>query len=304
MRLEDFRKNDLGQIYAWFPQKGDDESSMFLVTYPYYSIKAFYFSCQNLEQLEQSQDFVNQGNVSISAIGFWFLAIEAFLNTLLKVACFLTDRDFKKFKGKELNSRISATFELLEIDGKNFYESGIFSRFREFQTFRNEVFHDRSFNSRVEFHKTSFSAVPYLANQVDVIQASSIALEIFQSFRFVYPGLDLMPNVYIKKDSSFGYLKYDLLYKKIVQPLFSQSLAKHDLTTDFTAEPTEISLPETLISKVREVEFCMRALPREELTHSVNATETSISAVLFSQVSSLIRINSEENFQVADYHRI
>ena len=97
MRLEDFRKDNLGQIYAWFPEKGNDESSMLLIHYPYYSIKAFYFSCQNLEQLERSKGMINQGNVPISAIGFWFLAIEAFINTLLKIACFLDNKDFKEF---------------------------------------------------------------------------------------------------------------------------------------------------------------------------------------------------------------
>jgi hypothetical protein len=36
MKLEDLRKDNIGQIYAWFPKKGNDESSMLLITYPYY----------------------------------------------------------------------------------------------------------------------------------------------------------------------------------------------------------------------------------------------------------------------------
>ena len=60
--------------------------------------------------------------------------------------------------------------------------------FEEFKTFRNEIFHDRIFNSEVTFNKTKFSSIPYLANQVDIVQSSVIALEIFEAFRFVYAG--------------------------------------------------------------------------------------------------------------------
>ncbi|MEH1893672.1 MAG: hypothetical protein V7K92_31085 [Nostoc sp.] len=304
MKLEDLRKDNIGQIYAWFPQKGNDESSMLLITYPYYSIKAFYFSCQNLEQLEQSKDIINQGNVSISAVGFWFLAIEAFINTLLKIACFLKDKDFNEFRGKKLNDRLTAVFEILEIENKDFYRSGILPKLKEFQTFRNEVFHDRFFNSEVQFHKTSFSSIPYLANQVDVVQASIIALEIFQAFRFVYPGLDLMPDIFIQKNSSYGFIKYDFLYNEVILPLFYEALRKHSLNTDLVTEPVEIRLPESSILQKGDVKIIIRAFHKENIIHSPNTTETNIGASLFNKVRDLITINEQENFQIPAYERI
>jgi hypothetical protein len=102
MKLEDLRKDNIGQIYAWFPKRGNDESSRLLITYPYYSIKAFDFSCQNLEQLEQSKGLINQGNVSLSAVGFWFLAIEAFINTLLKMLASLKIKILRNLEEKML----------------------------------------------------------------------------------------------------------------------------------------------------------------------------------------------------------
>lgn len=301
MRLEDLRKDDIGQIYAWFPKKGNDESSMLLITYPYYSIKAFYFSCQNLEQLEQSEGMINQGNVSISAIGFWFLAVEAFINTLLKIACF--SENFKEFRGKEINSRLSSVFDLLKTKKQDFYRSGILSRLEEFKIFRNEVFHDRFFDSEVRFYKTSFYSVPYLANQIDVVQASIIALEIFQAFRFVYPGLDLMPDIFIQKNSSFGFIKYDFLYREVILPLFSEALIKHSLNTDLVTKPLEMSLSESSILQ-RDVKIIIRAFHKEDTVHSANGVETSIGASLFNKVRDLITINEEENFQIPSYQRV
>jgi hypothetical protein len=304
MKLEDFRKDNIGQIYAWFPKKGNDESSMLLITYPYYSIKAFYFSCQNLEQLEQSKGMINQGNVSISAIGFWFLAVEAFINTLLKIACFLENKDFKEFRGKDFDSRLSSVFDLLKIGKQDFHRSGILPKLKEFKTFRNEVFHDRFFDSEVQFHKTSFSPVPYLANQVDVVQASIIALEIFQAFRFVYPGLDLMPDIFIEKNSSFGFMKYDFLFKEVILPLFSEALSKHSLNTDLITKPLEISLPESSILEKGDVNIIIRASHKEEIFHSANDVETSIGFDLFNKVRDLITINEEKNFQIPNYQRV
>ncbi|MBD2519108.1 hypothetical protein H6G93_29945 [Nostoc sp. FACHB-973] len=304
MKLEDLRKDNIGQTYAWLPKKGNDESSMILITYPYYSIKAFYFSCQNLEQLEQSKGIINQGNVSISAVGFWFLAIEAFINTLLKIACFLKTKDFNEFKGKAINGRLKAVFEILEIEKKIFYRSGIFPKLQEFETFRNEVFHDRFFNSEVQFHKTSFSSIPYLANQVDVVQASIIALEIFQAFRFIYPALDLMPDIFIQKNSSYGFIKYNVLHNQVILPLFSEALRKHTLYTDLITEPIDIRLPESSILQKGDVQIIMRAFQKEDIIHSANSTDTNIAASLFNKVSDLIPINEQEEFQIPRYYRV
>jgi hypothetical protein len=304
MRLEELRKDDIGQIYAWFPKKGNDKSSMLLITYPYYSIKAFYFSCQNLEQLERSKGVINQGNISISAIGFWFLAVEAFINTLLKIACFVENKDFKEFRGKDIGSRLSAVFDLLKTGKQDFYRSGILPRLEEFKTFRNEVFHDRFFDSEVQFHKTSFSSIPYLANQVDVVQASIIALEIFQAFRFVYPGLDLMPDIFIQKNSSSGFIKYDVLCKEVVLPLFSQALSKHSLETDLVTEPLEIGLSESSILQKGDVKIIIRAFREEDFFYSANDIETSIGVDLLNKVSDLITINERENFQAPNYQRV
>lgn len=192
----------------------------------------------------------------------------------------------------------------MKTDKQDFYRSGILSKLEEFKTFRNEVFHDRFFDSEVKFHKTSFSPIPYLANQVDVVQSSIIALEIFQAFRFIYSGLDLMPDIFIQKNSSFGFIKYDFLYKEVILPLFSEALSKHNLTTELVTKPIEISLPESSIVQKGDVNIIIKAFPKEDIVHSTNDIETNIGADLFNKVCDLITVNEEKNFQIPSYQRV
>jgi hypothetical protein len=77
MKLEDLRGDDLGQIYVLIPRF---PSVQVPLTFHDYSIKAFYYSCQSLEQLEQSQIHINPGNTTVVAIGFWFIAIESYIS--------------------------------------------------------------------------------------------------------------------------------------------------------------------------------------------------------------------------------
>jgi hypothetical protein len=64
------------------------------LTHPEYAMGAFYYSCQSIEDLENSGKIINQSVKSTTAIAYWFLAIEALINTNLKIACGLTNTSF------------------------------------------------------------------------------------------------------------------------------------------------------------------------------------------------------------------
>lgn len=241
MKLEDLRKDNLGETVAYFPKDGPN-SKLVPITYPGYCTKAFYMTCESIEQLEQSKAMINPGNKSLLAVGMWFISTEAFINSLLRIACRFRIESFDELKKERIGSRLSSLMEMLGVDKKAFYTLGIFQRFEEFKAFRNEMFHDRTGEAELIFSKTKFSTVPHQANQVDAVQAAIISLEIFHSFRFVYAGLDLMPDIFVQKDDSFGHVKFDLLYKKLLSPYFSAALAKHKLTSELVLTPTLMEL--------------------------------------------------------------
>lgn len=302
MNLEDLREEDIGETFAWFPAEGQDDSKLLMLSFPRYSNRAFYYSCQTLEQLEKSKNQINQGNNCIDAIGLWFVSIESFINSLLKISCRLKCIDFVNFKKDDIGKRLSMLIEHLQLDKVRFYKCGVLQQFEEFKTFRNEIFHDRFHNSKIEFNRTEFSPIPFLSNQVDVMQASLIALNVFNCFRYVYSGLDLMPSLCIQKDDSYGFLKYDYLYNNLMRPLFTQSLEKHNLTTVLDLEPTMFSYNESEVVKPGEVKFTIRAFPSVNQPKA-NNSDTDISGRLMQKARREIKIDTTKNFQLPNYKR-
>lgn len=303
MKLEELRSDDLGRICACFPREGQELSSMVSITYPEYCTKAFYLTCQSVEQLERSKNIISQGSTTIMAVGMWFIAIEAFINSLLRIACRVIKSDFSEQKTRDIGARLGALLEMLKIRKELLYRSGIFQKLEEFKTFRNEIFHDRTWEGELAFHKTHFCSVPHLANQVDVVQAAIISLEIFHAFRHVYQGLDLMPEIYVAKEDSFGFIKLNVLYEKVLRPFFAAALEKHTLTTELRLTPTLIELDVSAVSAVGDISIIVKAIQAEEFKLHVNETDTSIGSDLFKAAQELITIKPAEQFGLPGYIR-
>jgi len=102
MKLENLRHEDIGETYAWLPELGEDYSNMILISYPTFAEKAFYFACQSLEQLEQSKDCISQGNTNHASIGLWFMSVESFINSILKILCRVHKINFSEYVKKML----------------------------------------------------------------------------------------------------------------------------------------------------------------------------------------------------------
>lgn len=275
MKLEDLRRDNLGETAAYFPKDGAN-SKLVAVTYPDYCIKAFYMTCESLEQLEMSKTMINPGNKSLLAVGMWFISVEAFVNTLLRIACRFRNDSFDELKKRDIEARLSSLLEVLGVDKKAFYTSGIFQRFEEFKAFRNKMFHDRTGETELVFNKTKFSSIPHQANQVDAVQAAIIALEVFYAFRYVHARLDLMPDIFVQKDDSFGHVKFDLLYNQLLRPFFDGVLVKHKLTSDLMLAPTLMELDVSGIAGAGDVGIVIKAVQEDKFKFLPNEQDTSI----------------------------
>lgn len=299
MKLEDFRGDDLGQIYVFMPRFSSVQVPL---TFHDYSIKAFYYSCQSLEQLEQSQIHINSGNTTVVAIGFWFIAIEAYINAILKIGCILTEQNFNTYRSKNLKQRLEGILNLLGEDLPAFHRTGITQRLNEFMSFRNEIFHDRYIDDPLTFSKTVFSSIPFLANQVDVVQAALVALEVFVAFRKAYAGLDLMPDVVVQVENTFGYEKYDFLYTEVLLPLFRKALEKHSLDSSVNTQPCFVSVKSAEFAQLGDVQPAMRAIPRVEFVPNSEQSSHGVDIFLGVRQRVISRFSSaSEHFHMPAY---
>lgn len=237
--LEELRHNELGTSYFSLISKPDHR--VFL-SYQSHTNKAFYYTLNDLIELENSKLLrIGTGNETHSAISFWFLALESYLNCLLKIVCLKMDIEFSVYKNQDLRRRLSSLIDLLQLDKKIFNRSDIIGKLNEFCLFRNELFHDRYFAENVKFSKTMFSQIPVLSNQVDTFQAIQIYLEITAALRYVIPGIDSMPDVIIKNDSYALWEKLDVCYNGILKPVLIAGLKKHNISTQLPIDLPEVT---------------------------------------------------------------
>ena len=304
MNLEDLRYDSIGQIFCWCPQKGNDENSMVHLTFHEFTNKAFYLTCQCIEQLENSVSVINQGNLSLTTALLWFVSLESYINSLLKIICFKENIDLNHFKKKDFNYRLNNLLNYIDISKENtilFNQTGIRAKINEFQAFRNEIAHDTHFEKEVKFCKTVFSKHPFLCNQVDVMQALIICLEVFTVFHKVYKGCQLMPDIFVQKNDSFFYRKLDLLYDEIIKPYFQKTLEKHKLSTKLSLDYTKFYLPPSQKVNLGEIQIVIKALPHIE-PFKPNETKTFIGKVLMDTLKGKApEVDYSSNFTLPKY---
>ena len=302
MKLEDLRRNDLGTFSAWLPKLGSGPQSMTHLTFPHFATSAFYFSAQQIEQMETTSAIIHQGNAVQNTIGLWFIAIEAYINSILRISCLLSNTPFERYKNKDLGPRLTALLEFLDIDRALFYE-GPFQRLEEFKRYRNEFFHDRTNEYPLKFQKTIFSGNPMYANQVDVMQAAVIALEVFEAFRYTIAGIDLMPQVKVEKEGTFFYSPIDQLYNRVLRPYFEIALAKHSLSSLINLDIRMKPLDTSRLAQKGDIQILVKAIPDGEFNHPASQEKTSLGKDLLNSFKSEVVFDTKGSFQLPAYNR-
>lgn len=255
--LEDLRHNELGTSYFSLVNKPGHK--VFL-SYEAHTTKAFYYTLNDLVELENSKlQRIGTGNETHSAISFWFLALESYLNCLLKLVCLKKDLEFSLYKNQDLGKRLGTLRDLLELDKKLFNQHDIIGKLNEFCFFRNELFHDRYFAEKVKFNKTKFSEIPFLSNQIDTFQAIQIYIEISDALRYVIPGIDSMPDTVLKNDSYALWEKLDVCYEGILKPILQAGLKKHNIGTQMPIDLPQVTKFQSSVFKKGEVRYYLKA---------------------------------------------
>lgn len=303
MKLENLRHNKIGTISAWLPRLGDGPQSTTHLTFPHFATNAFYFSAQQIEQLELTRAIIHQGNAVQNTIGLWFIAIESYINSILRISCLLSNKSFEDYRNKDFGPRVSALFDILDIDRTPFYK-GSFQRLEEFKRYRNELFHDRTNDKPLVFQKTLFSGNPMYANQVDVMQAAVIALEVFEAFRHVIAGLDLMPQVQIKKEVSFFYLPIDQLYGRVLRPYFDKVLEKHSLSSSIDLSVRMSLLDVSRLAKPNDVKVIVKAVPDNKFSHPASQQQTKYGEALWDAIRSETVFDTDAYFRLPSYNLV
>lgn len=287
MYLEDYRHNDYQLLFLAvlsYSNKPQIE-----LTYNVYSNHGFANTMSDIQDLENQDNFINNGRRNTLSISMWFLALEAYINALCKVTCIIKQISVDEIIKKEISGRIVFLIEQLGYDKMKINKTGVFNRVSEFRRFRNEIFHDRHSGEELKFEKTLFSSIPIRSSQVDVFQSLQIFLEVVSLFRFAIPGLDLMPNIAVGNETELKFEKLDTIYSRFLAPFFQRVLIKRNLEIELELSFTLYQLDPSVIFKVGEIIPIIKILQDKKYNIS-NLQKTNLGEELYNLI-----LNSDES---------
>ena len=285
MHIEDYRHNDYQQLVLAVlshPNKSNIE-----LTFNEYSNHGFVNTMFDIQDLENQDNFIHNGRRNIVSVSMWFLALEAYINSLCKVTCIIKQKNIDDVINTEISGRIVFLIEELGYNKLLIQKTGIFNRVNEFRKFRNEIFHDRHSGEEIKFKKTLFSSKPNRSSQVDVFQSLKIFLEVASLFRYSIPGLDLMPNIAIGNENELRFVKLDQVYSRFLAPFFQRVLIKKNLKTKLELSYTLNQLNTSNIFKLGEIVIIMKVHQDEKYNIS-NLEKTNLGDELYKLI-----LNSE-----------
>ncbi|TRX36652.1 hypothetical protein [Flavobacterium restrictum] len=287
MYLEDYRHNDYQLLFLRVLSYSD--KPQIELTYNEYSNHGFSNTMFDIKDLENQDNFINNGRRNTLSISMWFLALEAYINALCKVTAIIKQISVDEIIKKEISGRIAFLIEELGYNKMKIKKTGVFNRVNEFRRFRNEIFHDRHSGEELKFEKTLFSSIPIRSGQVDVFQSLQIFLEVTSLFRFAIPGLDLMPNIAVGNEAELKFEKLDTIYSRFLAPFFQRVLIKRKLEIELELSFTLYQLDPSAIFKVGEIIPITKILQDEKYNIS-NLPKTNLGEELYNLI-----LNSNES---------
>lgn len=105
-----------------------------------------------------------------------------------------------------------------------------------------------------------------------------------------------MPDIMVKKQDSFGYIKLDILYESLLRPFFAAAQKKHNLTSTLIQEPLLINMGTSRIARKGDIEIVTKALQDDKFRFSPNEQKSTIGENLLLKAGSFIDLNVTENF--------
>ena len=192
-RLEDFRESEpVGR--SSYVYRGDAPRP---VLWHESAHNAFYVTIDALNAFQRIQS-IGGNQYSIPALGLWYLAAESFVSMHYKIAQLDLEYATQAVSLQKPPRRLVDTNKIVEklVAVEAFYGGtgegmdALRKQFAEFTTLRNMIFHDLTTSRQPEFAHTIFPTRVENVNEVDLLQAAIITVNVFGYFRHVFPGAD------------------------------------------------------------------------------------------------------------------
>jgi len=272
--LEEYRNNDLEKRALSLSTK----PVIFIYTnYNENAVSAYIETGRNITELETSVDSINNGSNCSPAISGWYLSLASFLNTLLKVLCIKTQRDYTKIRSLSLAHQYLLILEISEVEVEVSHDQELCQKLEDFELLYHNLPYTLFDNEAINYKKANFSKLPINANQIDVFQSLLIALEVFEKLRFIISGLDLMPNIsIITYGKNVVYEKLSVLRDKVLTPAFKDILIKYKLKTQLNISAKYPNYQVSSLFQIHQVYALSKYQEHDQYKLKTSPTATNI----------------------------
>lgn len=238
VNLEEFRKNDIACLMVVISYTEKKIGIPF--TYNDYINTTFYLFVEQLKKLENSPFLPVAYNSTLLIIFTSFFAIaEQIISTIYLLVYFYCksdkiptiDENRKNFRNN-YDKTISKIFNEGNLDSTEFKRNKMFNMLSELEDARNYILHGNIGEIKIE--KTKLPKNPLTINVADVMEELNIIINLINHFRYIFSGLDLMPDIIISYDQQNTCLcrRLDSYFYKVIVPFFEKILEKHNLVED------------------------------------------------------------------------
>lgn len=288
--LDFFRQNDLSYMICQIKQA---DGCVYL---PFIYNDFFFNYMVNFEK--KFFEFENARNVPIaydvnllSIFTGFFMCFEQFVNTLYQILYFLKlnteipgEKEAIKLFRKDYKITISEILEILQVDSRELYKTGIINKIAELEDARNYILHGNI--GRIKIKKTQLPAIALTINYEDILEELDIIINFINYFRFIIPNIDLMPSVYILVEEAMFSKKLDVYFYDFLIVWVKAVLNKHNLKPTkaykLLTKPLEC-LRETF---AEDVLINMKMKPEEQYDFNMNNCLTNLKAEAMSRLIS------------------
>lgn len=241
MDLEVFRNNKLSYMQCCI-QYSDRILCIPFTCSDYLNTALDHFVLGSLQKLENSKNPpVAYDSELLSIFVNIFISLEQFVNTTHTIVyASIVNPDIPENKeAKELFRAdffctLNKLFKLCDKNSSvNKKNKSINNLLKDLANCRNYIVHGNF--GKTKINKTRLPSHPMVLNYEDIMEELNIVINLINIFRYILPGLDLMPNVRIIIANTLVYKKLDEYYYKFLVPYFTKIVEKHSLqlTKDF-----------------------------------------------------------------------
>jgi len=274
MYLEDFRNNDLGMAALLL---STEPPLKIHLNYSNYAVFGYDFTSKCLSELENSNDGLNNSLYCFPAICMWHLSIESFIGTLLKILCLRSGMDYQQALALPLHSRYRTVLDILSIPAEKPDEKELVDKLEDFNNLHTNISLDFFDDEKLIYKKANFASFPFFLNQADVLQGMLIVLEVFEKFRFIICGVDLMPNIsLLTENNHIVFDKLGTLYTNVISPSVKDILSKHGIKIKLNFTEKFTNLEVSPLFQTRQVLPIFKAQEDEEYKVDLSKSKTDI----------------------------